>query len=349
MRLGLLVIFGCTCLLACGGDDDADPVPDAADHDADSADTGMSPHDAGADAADDGGSDAAAPMLPPCSLVCDRVIDCASATCIGIDWQTAGVAQRLCDDACGPQLNAQVMAAADCAGVMSIVQTAAPTIDMLCNDPPCVSACHQFALCTKQECERYASQTVEDIAMGCMGWCEDDSAGDILNISCEALIDALDQNDPNFAAGCHGSMGCADMTACTAYATKTTGCMLEHCDASAADYEMGIHRVLLDYCATADDCPAPEAIALVNDASVTCDDPPLDATGPAAPFTLICAGTVGADHADLLTACDTLIACGAAFASNQLCAAYLGFEPGAGTKATCIEMAADCTGAFTCL
>ncbi len=347
MPLRLLVILGCSALLACGGDDDGGPAPDASD-DAQTADTGVS-SDAGGDGAVDAGNDSAVPTLPPCNLVCDRVLDCATETCVGIDWQTARLAQGLCDDACGAQLNAPVMAASDCAAVMAVVETAAPTLDMLCNEPPCVSACHQFALCTKQECERYANQTVEDIAMGCMGWCEDDSAGDILNVSCETLISALDQNDPSFAAGCHGSTGCADLPACTAYADKTTGCILEHCDASAADYEMGIHRVLIDYCATGEDCPSAEAIALINGDTITCDDPPLDATGPAAPFTLICAGTVGADYADLLAACDILTACGAAFADSHLCAAYLAFEMGAGAKATCIDMAADCTGAFACL
>lgn len=349
MPLRFLVLFACGCLVACGGDDDSGPAPDASDQDATTPDTGVPLDDAGVDGSGGTGGDGSVPMLPPCTLVCDRVLDCASTTCVGIDWQTAGVAQGLCDEACGATLNAQVMAASDCTAVMNVVQTAAPTLHMLCNDPPCVSACHEFALCTKSQCERYANQTVEDIAMGCMGWCENDSAGDILNISCEALIDALDQNDPNFAAGCHGSMGCADMPACIAYADKTLGCILDHCEASAADYEMGVHRVLVDYCATGDDCPAPEAIALINGDTITCDDPPLDATGPAAPFTLICAGTVGADYADLLAACDTLITCGAAFADNHLCATYLAFEAGAGTKATCVEMAADCNGAFACL
>jgi len=328
------------CAIGCGSDGsgggsvDGGPTDSASTIDAQTADAP---------------NEATVPMLPACSLVCDRVLDCAAMTCVGIDWRTARLAQGMCDATCSPQFNSDVMAAADCNAVMGIVAAAAPNLDTLCNAPPCVSACQQFAVCLKQECERYATQTNEAIATGCMGWCEDQSAGDILAVSCESLVDALVTNDPAFAASCNGSTGCAELSACETYATKTTGCVLDHCAGNAEAFETGIHDLLLEYCANADDCPSPEGIAIVNGSSVTCDDPPLDAAGPAAPFTAICAGTVGASAADLVAVCDTLIACGATFASADLCAVYLAADAAVTTKAACVDQSADCTEAFACL
>lgn len=338
MAYSWLRMVGVACVVGCGGADQSSV-------DAASADAGASVDAYVADATDE----AAAPTLPPCNLACDRVLDCASTTCVGIDWRTARLAQSMCDDACGPQFNNDVMAAADCAAVMGIVNTEAPALDTLCNAAPCVSACQQFAVCMKQECERYATQTNESIATGCMGWCQDENAGDILAVSCDALIGALSTNDPAFAAGCHGSAGCADMATCVTYATKSTGCIVDHCAGNAEPYQVGIHELLVEYCANADDCPAPETVALLNDASLACDDPPLDAYGPAAPFTTICAGTVGVTVAELLVVCDTLIACGGAFASADICAVYLTVDAAVVTKASCIDAAVDCTEAFACL
>lgn len=341
------VLVGIAWCVACGGDDGAAPNTHV---DGGFADTGVVSDDAATDGArDDGATEAATPMLPSCNVACDRVLDCATETCVGIDWRTARLAQDQCDDACSPTFIGDVMAASDCDGVMAVVSTGAPTLDTLCNQRPCVSACHEFALCTMQECERYATQTLESIEASCMGWCEDENANDILAVSCETLVEALVTNDPNFAASCHGSTGCADMTACATFAEKATGCIVDHCAGNADPYQEGVQQVLLDYCANADDCPAPETIALLNGDAITCEDSPLDAYGPAAPFTAICAGTVGAPYADVLAACDSLILCGAEFASSELCAAFLTFEPGTGTKVACMDAAADCTEVFACL
>lgn len=321
-------------------------------------DGGVRAPDAGALPTTDGGgadartplaSDAAASALPACNLVCDRVLDCASANCAGIDWRTARLAQDLCDDACGAELNAPVMAAADCAAVMQVVQTAAPAVDVLCDAPPCETACQQFALCTKSKCTGYADQSVEGIRMGCMGWCDDDNAGDLVSLTCDALVEALTKNDASFAASCHGSTGCAEASACEVYADKTTGCILSHCAGNADAFEAGVHATLVEYCANADDCPAPESIALLTSDAIGCDDPPLDAVGPAAPFTTICDGTVGTSYASLLAACDTVMACGAMLASNELCATSLTFEAGAATKVACIAATNGCAEVFACL
>lgn len=339
------------CAIGCG-DDGANPQPDAANQDSATSDANVPIEDARVDSAQatDAAHDSALPTLPSCTLACDRVIDCAAVTCIGVDWRTARLAQLLCDEACGADsaLSANVMTANDCPAVMTLIETASPALDMLCNASPCASACQQFAECTRAQCERYAAQTEAEIAAGCMSWCQDENAGDILGVSCDVLISALETNDPNFAAGCH-ELGCADMPTCVAYADKTTACMLDNCAGNADAYELGIQQVLVDYCATADDCPAPGTVAMWNEQAVTCSDPPFNAVGPAAPFTSICAGTVGADHADLIAACDTLVDCGAAFASVDLCATFLALEAGAAAKATCIDAANDCPGAFACL
>jgi hypothetical protein len=240
------------------------------------------------------------------------------------------------------------MEAGSCAEVMDVVRTRAPALDTLCHAPLCETACQQFAQCTRQQCERYADLDTDEIANDCTGWCDEEAATNILQVSCDALISALD-TDPGFAASCHGSAGCAEMADCTAYAEKTRNCMLEHCDGHADAYSAGIQQLLFDYCSTAPDCPSPETIALFNDNAVTCDDPPLDAVGPAAPFTAICAGTVNASYEQLSGVCTTLIDCGGPFTSAGQCATLLASDADPLTKATCIESAADCTEAFACL
>jgi hypothetical protein len=341
MRLAFLGCLVVLSALGCG-DDDGEKLSDAATSDSAFPDSGMSIQDASQPDVSQG------PELPSCLLACDRVLDCAAVSCAGVDWRTARLAQDICDDACAGTLSADVMAANTCDDVMGVVMNSVPALDTLCKSPVCASACQRFAACTRQGCERYAGQTEAQIAAGCMGWCDDESAGGILGVTCDALLDSLDM-DPNFAASCHGSMGCADRPTCIAYAQKTTACALENCAGNADDYAAGIEAVLVDYCATAEDCPAPESIAILLDDAVTCDDPPMNEVGPAAPFTAICAGTVGAPFPDLTAACDTLIACGAEFASSDLCATFLTFDPGTATKVTCIDAASDCTGAFQCL
>jgi len=336
--------LGCLVALAAlgCGDDDAGRPADAGTPDAAMADTALPTPDASQPDA------SVVEDLPSCLLACDRVLDCAAESCAGVDWRTARLAQDICDDACAGSLSTDVMAANTCDDVMGVVMRSVPALDTLCNSPVCASACQRFGACTHQGCERYASQTEAQLAAGCMEWCDDESAGGILSVTCDALLESLDM-DPNFAASCHGSMGCADRPTCVAYAQKTAACALENCAGNADEYEAGIEAVLTDYCATADDCPAPESIAILLGDAVTCDDPPMDQVGPAAPFTAICAGTVGAPFSDLIAACDTLITCGAEFASSDLCATFLTFEPGTAAKVTCIDAASDCTGAFQCL
>ncbi len=343
-----LLLGALAWLMACGSDGGSAKVDGGASG---AVDDGALPEtDAGRDSATDesDAGDASTPRLPTCNLVCDRVLDCATARCVGIGWQTARVAQGMCEDVCGPAFNHDVMAAVDCAAVMNVVTSAAPSLSALCNERPCASACDAFADCTKTECERYAPLTHEAIVQSCMGWCVDDNAGDILAVTCEDLIDSLD-NDPSFAAGCHGTLGCADVDACTTYAEKTAACMSINCEGRTDEFETGIVAALIDYCAHAEDCPAPESIAIINGETVTCDDPPLDAVGPAAPFTSICAGTVGVSFSDLVSACQTLIDCGAELASAEACATGLTFAAGADTKANCINATIDCGGAFGCL
>jgi hypothetical protein len=297
----------------------------------------------------DAGSDAAPPTLPVCNVVCDRVLDCGATTCVGIDWRTASLAQTLCDGACSPQFNRDVMAAADCTEVMKVVRGTTETLDMLCDQPLCVSACQHFAECTQQECPRYATQTTASIETACMGWCNADNAGGILSLGCGALVSSLNANDASFAASCDGSLGCADKPMCLTYGAKAAGCIRDHCDGNADAYESGLSQLLTDYCASAKDCPSPEAVAVLNDPAILCDDPSLKMLGPGAPFSAVCGGSVGATHAELLTACDKLIACGGMFASNELCAVFLAIGADTATKVTCVQRSKDCTKAVACL
>ena len=298
-------------------------------------------------AAPDAGADGAAAdglALPPCVAACDRVAECFVEDCPALDWQAAGTVFRDCAAICDPSFASEA-AGLSCDALVDLTRSSAPDLALLC-DAPCDAGCGRFADCAVDGCDGLGAADRDGVFMACSAWCTPEVAGDLLLARCADVVTILRDN-PEYATACGGSRTCPGPALCEPFAARVTSCVIEHCAGNAEAFETGISEVLFDYCSSAEDCPAEDGVAFIIDA--TCDMPPLDTFGPAAPFTAICDGTFGTVSAEVGAACDRLLSCGVPLRSRDTCLVLISFGADPSSLATCVTAAADCTGAQACL
>ena len=289
------------------------------------------------------------PMLGTCELACDRVVDCAADACVGVDWQTAGAAQAACVDACDASLGGALLEADGCADVLQLATAAAPALQAICDATLCETACDHFAGCTVEGCVGFDPDSRDDLASSCLGWCDDETAGELLVVDCPTLVDSL-QGDPSFAATCNNSSECAPLPECTARAEKTSGCLVQACDADSVGFGPGFADVLAASCDDPDECPTVGEAAYINDPATTCDSPGLVELPDIALFDGLCHPGPGASAAEVRAGCEAIEACPffSGLATVDRCMASLALDAATATLVACLIAGADCAEQMTC-
>ncbi len=316
--------------------DIAPPTPDAAPPDA------APPKDAGPDWS-----------LPPCDRACDRFVDCAVDACVGYDWGTAGGLTGQCAAVCDADLAAQILNAADCPAAIAAVTPRLPDFPTDCLSNRCAAACDRAVACIVDICPAIAEDAGGGIAAGCKSDC-DPGTIDFVNsfADCQALVDAIAANDPNFQTGCYGPPpgACATVDECAPFARHLSECIVAQCDGHADAFEPGLEAAIDGYC-LGNGCPAEDDVVRLGDASLSCDSPELATLGANEPFTRICDGTIGVDAATIRAACEKLLACpgGQAVGTVESCLGGLALAATVDTLVPCITDAGDCAAAFACL
>ncbi len=356
-RLPAIFAILCSGVVACG-DDDAGPTlgqldaadapsPDghtAADSNA-VTDTAVVPADTHEPAPDW--------ALPPCDRACDRLTDCGVDSCVGWDWTTAGELFVRCWSACDDSFEHSLLAADSCAAVETLAASRLAAYSDDCLDNPCILGCQRLGSCVVDACSGYDPPVDAQIADDCASDCNPDDVAWLLQMpTCQSIVDAIADNDANFAQQCFElTSTCPTAASCEAYADKVAGCMVEHCGDPIAPWVDGIDAAFVSFCAEGEDCPTQAAVDYVLSDSVTCDTEGLADAGQAPPFTAMCDGSVPVDQADAEAACAAFLACPGTewLTSTDLCAVHLALRDDAAQVTACLGAAGNCQELYACV
>lgn len=350
------VAFLC-CAAGCasdsGGGDDGNATVDGGAADGASVGSDAAEESGASEVSEDAamdapGDDAPIPELPPCTLACDRVVDCATEACSGVDWRTAGLAYTACAEACGDLFAERILEAESCDTVMDYALRQSADLDTLCEADICELACEHFADCVIEGCLNFDENRRGDLVNGCMNDCTDEDSGDMLNASCQDLMSALSA-DEQFMRLCQEPPTCAGEELCGPYSEKVGGCLVEQCNGNADPFAAGLREALFMFCLDDQDCVTNVEAGIILSESVTCQSDELRNLGSDPLFEPMCTGTVGASHDELMAVCNALLGCGIDLGSADRCAVLLALDATAASIVECVNSAAGCLAVFACM